>query len=98
MELAFLAWNGVPLWGPIDAHEAAGRLRAIASTYGTFSAGEILAAVPRRIQLTLAGIPTAAAAGDVGMADLMTAGEPERSQQALDDLVRRMPDIARHLE
>jgi hypothetical protein len=97
MELTFIAWNGVPLWRSMDHREAADRLDVIASNYGTFTASEILAAVPGRIQLMLAGIPAAAAAGDAGMANLVAAGEPERSQRSLDDLVRRIPDIARHL-
>lgn len=96
-ELAFIAWNCVPLWRDIGAGAAAERLELIASTYGWSSAVEILRAVPVRIQLMLDGIPIAAAAGDEGMADLMTVGEPERSQRALDDLVRRIPRIAARL-
>ena len=38
-------------------------------------------------------IPSAAAAGDLGMKQLMTVGEPRRSQQALDSLTGRIPDI-----
>lgn len=97
LELAFIAWNGVPLWRSTGEQEAAERLRVIASSYGTFTPREILAAVPSRVQLMLDGIPAAAAAGDEGMANLMAAGEPERSRRSLDDLVRRIPGIARHL-
>lgn len=96
LELAFIAWNCVPLWEDIGAAAAAARLQIIATTYGPVPAGAILAAVPRRIQLMLDGIP-AAAAGDAGMATLMLGGEPQRSQLALADLVRRIPAIAGHL-
>ncbi len=97
LELAFIAWNCVPLWRDIGAQPASARLQLIASTYGSLSAYEILEAVPRRIQIMLDGIPLAAAAGDAGMANLMACGEPDRSQRSLDDLRRRIPDIATHL-
>jgi len=96
-ELAFIAWNCVPLWRELAPGEAAGRLRVIASTYGGYTAGEILRAVPPRIQLMLDGIPTAAAAGDAGMAHLMTLGEPARSRISLAGLVERIPAIERSL-
>jgi hypothetical protein len=92
-ELAFIAWNCVPLWRDIGADAAAGRLTVIAETYGAFGAREILLAVPGRIQVMLDGIPAAAAAGDAGMANLMTAGEPERSRASLAGLVGRIPAI-----
>ena len=112
LELAFIAWNCVPLWTDIGAGAAAERLKLIASAYGAaggpgrpdesgrsggFSASEILHAVPGRIGLMLDGIPVAAAAGDQGMANLMTVGEPGRSRLSLAGLVGRIPAIARHL-
>jgi hypothetical protein len=97
MELAFIAWNCVPLWRDIGAQAAAERLHVIASSYGSYTALEILCAVPHRVQLMLDGIPVAAAAGDAGMVSLMAVGEPERSQPSLDDLVQRIPAIAAHL-
>jgi len=97
-ELAFIAWNCVPLWEDIGAAEAAHRLRVIAEAYGTFSAAEILYALPSRIQVMLDGIPAHAAAGDAGMANLMTRGEPERSQRSLNGLITRIPGIARALD
>ncbi len=80
LELAFIAWNCVPLWADIGAGRAAARLELIASAYGGSSAGQILRAVPGRIQVMLDWIPVAAAAGDQGMVSLMAAGEPGRSQ------------------
>jgi hypothetical protein len=96
-ELAFIAWNCVPLWRDIGATLAARRLDLIAATYGTFESRQILHAVQARIQLMLDGIPVAAAAGDEGMANLMAIGEPDRSRRALADLVTRIPAIDRSL-
>jgi hypothetical protein len=98
LELAFIAWNCVPLWRNGDPVHAAGRLVDIATTYGAVSASEILHAVPQRIQVTLDSIPAAAAAGDEAMVNLMReGGEPQRSQRALNALKRRLPSIDAHL-
>jgi len=97
MELAFIAWNCVPLWRDIGADSASARLQLIASTYGSSAACDILDAVAHRIQLMLDAIPIASGAGDQGMVNLMAAGEPERSQHALDDLLRRVPAIVARL-
>ena len=97
MELAFIAWNCVPLWRDIGPDNAARRLALIASSYGEFTATQILHAVPNRIQLMLEWIPAAAAAGDEGMANLMAAGEPGISGAALADLRTRLPGIDRLL-
>jgi aminoglycoside phosphotransferase (APT) family kinase protein len=96
-ELAFIAWNCVPLWRDIGADFVAHRLTVIADGYGGPSARRILRAVPARIQALLDGIPVAAAGGDVGMAHLITLGEPERSQTSLADLLTRIPAIDRLL-
>jgi Phosphotransferase enzyme family len=97
LELAFIAWNCVPLWRDIGPGNAAARLEVISATYGAVPAGEILRAVPFRIQTMLDGIPVAAVAGDEGMARLMAAGEPGRSFSALAGLIDRIPGIDRHL-
>jgi hypothetical protein len=94
MELAFIAWNGVPLWRDVGAQLTAERLGLIASVYGIPQPLDILHAVPHRIQSMLDWIPAAAASGDQGMVNLMTCGEPERSRRSLDDLVLRIPRIA----
>ena len=98
LELAFIAWNCVPLWRDVGSDWSAERLELIAATYGSHPASQILRAVPTRIQLGLDWIPKAAAAGDQGMINLRTVGEPERSQRSLNDLVRRLPAIARLLD
>lgn len=92
-ELAFMAWNCVPLWRDIGAQATAHRLELLAASYGHLDARTILHAVPERIQLMLDGIPAAAAAGDPGMANLMTVGEPARSHASLQGLIRRIPCI-----
>jgi Phosphotransferase enzyme family len=96
-ELAFIAWNCVPLWRDIGQGEAAWRLGLIASAYGRFTPAQILRAVPDRIRLMLEWIPAAAAAGDQGMANVMATGEPGNSAAALADLVARIPAIERQL-
>ncbi|MGN6796123.1 MAG: phosphotransferase [Streptosporangiaceae bacterium] len=96
-ELAFIAWNCVPLWRDIGAELAAKRLTLIAATYGEVNASQILHAVPARIQLMLDWIPITAAAGDDGMANLMAAGEPGNSAAALADLQTRIPLLAQRL-
>ena len=97
LELAFIAWNCVPLWRDIGPAAAAERLTLIASAYGGFSPDEILHAVPDRIQRMLDWIPVAAAAGDQGMANVMSAGEPGRSSASLADLIIRIPAIGQAL-
>lgn len=96
-ELAFIAWNCVPLWRDIGAELAAQRLTLIAATYGRFRPRQLLHSVPVRIQVMLDGIPVAAAAGDQGMVNLLTAGEPGRSRTSLASLVERIPTIDRLL-
>ena len=97
LELAFIAWNCVPLWCDIGARNAAERVATIAAAYDAIPARQILHAVPYRIQAMLDGIPVAAAAGDKGMQNLMAAGEPGRSAAPLADLIERIPAISRHL-
>jgi hypothetical protein len=97
LELAFIAWNCVPLWRDIGDQWSAERLGLIAATHGSHSALQILQAVPIRIQLMLDRIPRTAEAGDPGMINLQTVGEPERSQRFLNDLMERLPAMARLL-
>jgi Phosphotransferase enzyme family len=97
LELAFIAWNCVPLWRDTGPEYAAGRLTTIAAAYGTIPPRAILHAVPYRIQAMLDGIPVAAAAGDQGMRNLMAAGEPTRSARSLAGLVERIPAVDRQL-
>jgi Phosphotransferase enzyme family len=96
-ELAFIAWNCVPLWSDIAVGSAARRLALVADTYGGFDARAVLTAVPGRIQLMMDGIVAGAAAGDPGMVNLVAGGEPERDRASLAGLQHRMPAILRQL-
>ena len=96
-ELAFIAWNCVPLWSDIGAENAAGRLTLIADSYGGLGALEVLMAVPNRIQRMIDGIAASAAAGDAGMVNLVVGGEPERDRAALSGLRGRIPGILSQL-
>jgi mutator protein MutT len=94
LELAHLAWNGVPLFRPLPAGDAARRLEVIASAYPRHTALEILAAVPVRTRLAVDGIRTAVARGDDHMRNLTLIGEPESTERALAGLMARLPEIA----
>jgi hypothetical protein len=96
-ELAFVAWNCAPLHTDIGAAATAERLRLIADAYRGPTAEQILWQAPARISVMLEGIPVAAAAGDVGMANLMVLGEPDNSRAAHAAMVGRLPAIAGHL-
>ena len=92
-ELAFIAWNCVPLNRDVGVDVSAERLRIIAATYGGPPAAEILSHAPARIDVMLTGIPAAARAGDAGMANLVALGEPERSRRSHADMCRRIPAV-----
>jgi hypothetical protein len=93
LELAFIAWTGVPLWRDGDLRQTADRLHLIADTYGGVDPREILHAVPGRVQLMIDGIRDAAALGDPGMANLVRLGEQEQDRASLAGLVDRIPRI-----
>jgi 8-oxo-dGTP diphosphatase len=97
LELAHLAWNGVPLYRTLDPLVAAERLQVIADAYAGPSAREILHAVPVRAQLAIDGIRTAIAVGDEAMRNLAAVGEPERTERRLADLMIRIPSIEQEL-
>ena len=97
-DLAFAAWNWVPLARPLDPERAAERLALMAGAYGPgYSALDVLEAVPARLQRALDVILAGQAAGDPGMLNLAAVGEPERSAQALAGLVERLPAIRQAL-
>jgi hypothetical protein len=72
---------------------SAERIQRICSAYGGVRPTQIADVVPRRIQMMLDWIPLGAAAGDAGLRRLMSQGEPERSQAALNDLIPRLRRI-----
>lgn len=94
-ELAFLAWNTVPLWEEAGPGRILDVLTSIAEGYGA-DAGlgprETLHAVPPRMQRMLEGT-RAAAARDPDMARLV-ASHAEQDGRALATLVARMPRLS----
>ncbi|TCO44653.1 phosphotransferase family enzyme [Kribbella antiqua] len=97
-DIAFTAWNTAPLALPGDPAFQARRLRLMASSYGdVFTPLEILEAAPVRAQRSARVIRAGQVAGDPGMLNLATVGEPERTERRLKDLRLRVPEIASYL-
>lgn len=96
-ELAHLAWNCVPLYGPIPADQAARRLELVAAAYGGPSAAEILTAVIPLKRIGAAGIRDWIAKEDPAGAAQAAVGEPALTERAVADLATRMPAIIAHL-
>ncbi len=93
-DLAFAAWNWVPLYRDIGPELSARRLEAIAAAYdGGLSARQILEAVDARIERSVSVIAAGQEAGDPGMLNLANAGEPARTAQRLESLRGRIPSI-----
>lgn len=102
LELAFVAWNGVPMWAverDADTYVdvAVRRLTLVADTYGGVSSVDLLHAVPERIQLMVDGIARGAAAGDTGLANLVAGGHHARDVATLAALRERVPAVERAL-
>lgn len=97
-DLAFAAWNWVPLHRPLPPDDAARRLRAMAQAYGDemAAAGILLAVVPR-IERSIEVICAGQAAGEEGMLNLAKVGEPERTERSVAELRSRVPAIERRL-
>ncbi len=98
-DIAFTAWNTAPLAIPGDPSYQAARLRLMASAYGgdAFTPLQILEGAPLRAQRSARVIRAGQQAGDPGMLNLATVGEPDRTERRLKDLQRRIPEIAAHL-
>ena len=97
-DIAFAAWNTAPLALPGDPAFQARRLRLMSEAYGdVFTPLEILEAAPVRAQRSARVIRAGQVAGDPGMLNLATVGEPERTERRLKDLRLRVPEIASYL-
>ncbi len=97
-DLAFAAWNWVPLTRDLGPEFSARRLEKMAAAYDTeITALEILDAIEPRTQRSLDVIAAGQAAGDPGMVNLGKVGEPARTAAALAQLVARIPAIRRAL-
>nr|MBA3234152.1 phosphotransferase [Propionibacteriales bacterium] len=93
-DLAFAAWNWVPLHRDVGAETSARRLEIMAAAYGgDLTAYDMTERVVLRIDQLIAGIAAGQAAGDQGMLNLANVGEPARTTAALGGLRRRMPSI-----
>jgi 8-oxo-dGTP diphosphatase len=93
-DLAFFAWNSVPLCRPAGSTEwMAGRLRLMAASYGRFSGRAILDHVEARISKAADTIAAGQAAGDPGMLNLKKVGEPDRMRRRLRWVLERSPSI-----
>jgi mutator protein MutT len=97
-DVAFAAWNWVPMWRDVGAAVAAERVQVMATAYGEgVTAEQILERLPVRLQRALDTILAGQRAGDPGMLNLAKVGEPDRSANALVELVERLPAIRQAL-
>jgi 8-oxo-dGTP diphosphatase len=96
-DLAFIAWNTLPLAKVIPVADATRRLRLMAEAYGGVDPTAIVDAVVPR--MTSAGDRIAAGqrAGDPGMLNLAKIGEPARMRRILQRLEKRLPSIRANL-
>jgi 8-oxo-dGTP diphosphatase len=92
-DLAFLAWNTLPLAKVIPVPSVTRRLRLMSEAYGGIDPLTIVDAVVPR--MTSAGDRIAAGqrAGDPGMLNLAKIGEPARMRRILQRLEKRLPSI-----
>jgi hypothetical protein len=97
-DIAFTAWNTVPLAMPIAPEYAAARVTLMADAYGGgVTPLDILHGAPIRAQRSARVIRAGQQAGDPGMLNLAKVGEPERSERRSLELIERIPDIAKYL-
>jgi hypothetical protein len=97
-DIAFTAWNTVPLAVPNPPEYAAARLTLMADAYGgDVTPLDILHGAPVRAQRSARVIRAGQEAGDPGMLNLAKVGEPEHSERRSRELIERIPDIASYL-
>ena len=97
-DVAFAAWNFVPLWRNLGAVETARRLRLLCAAYGGMDPAAVLPMVVTRITAATDRIRIGQATGDPGMVNLARIGEPESTLGALGALRARMPAITAALQ
>ncbi len=94
-DIAFAAWNSLPLATEVPPEYAAERLRLMASVYGEgVTPHEILYAAPARAMRSARVIRAGQEAGDPGMLNLAKVGEPDRTLRRVATLEHRIPAIA----
>jgi hypothetical protein len=94
-ELAFMAWNSLPLYREIALDDIVRRLRLMVEVYGDpgITPVGVLDHVDARMTAATARITEGQRAGDPGMLHLATVGEPERTVRRLAALRDRLPGI-----
>ena len=92
-DVAFAAWNFVPLWRDLGERETARRLRLLCASYGGMDPVQVLPTVVRRITDATDRIRAGQRAGDSGMLNLARIGEPENTLGALRALRTRLPAL-----
>jgi 8-oxo-dGTP diphosphatase len=94
-DVAFAAWSWVPLYRTMPVEYVARRLVLLASSYaGGCTPSGVLGAVMQRMDRSVRVIRAGQDAGDPGMLQLATRGEPDRTERALATLATRLPEIA----
>lgn len=96
-DLAFMAWNAIPLHQPLPSEYVAARLRLMAAGYGDVSPVGLLEHAARRMRRATDTIEAGQRRGDPGMLGLAALGEPARTRRRIDDLLARVPEIRRPL-
>jgi mutator protein MutT len=92
-DVAFAAWNFVPLWRELGPVSTARRLRLLCEAYGGMYPLAVLPMVVTRITAATDRISRGQAAGDPGMLNLARVGEPASTLGALRALRTRLPAI-----
>lgn len=96
-DLAFVAWNSLPLYREIPVPDVVRRLRLMATTYGGIDAIAIVRHVDNRMTAAADRIEAGQRAGDAGMLNLARVDEPARTRRRLAALRDRLPQIERAL-
>lgn len=92
-DLAFLAWNSLPLFRPLPAADVARRLRVLAAAYSGITPATVLAHVEVRMRSATDRIEAGQRRGDPGLLNLASVGEPVRTRRRLSALRDRLPEI-----
>ncbi|MDP9443090.1 MAG: phosphotransferase [Actinomycetota bacterium] len=94
-DLAFAAWNNVPLFGAdLSPERVASRLAAMAQAYGGVAPAAILQRAVPRVRASRRKISTGAAHGDPGMLALVETGVLHHIDQRLADFHQAFAAVA----
>ncbi len=92
-DVAFAAWNSVPLYRDIGVPQAAKRLALMCQEYGGLDPLTVLAAVRDRMGAAVERIRTGAASGDPGMQNVLATGVVDRVAAQSASFRARLPAI-----